>query len=86
MNEILKLLKPYNSVSIIGMNKNVGKTTTLNHILEEARGNMSLGLTSIGRDGEELDRVTSFFHNLHAPCILFFYIFPRLRTIILKVL
>ncbi|MEG1257296.1 hypothetical protein [Clostridium sp.] len=59
MNEILKLLKPYNSVSIIGMNKNVGKTTTLNHILEEARGNMSLGLTSIGRDGEELDRVTS---------------------------
>jgi len=44
MNEILKLLKPYKSVSIIGMNKNVGKTTTLNHILKEARGSVSLGL------------------------------------------
>lgn len=58
MNEILKLIKVYDSVSIIGMNKNVGKTTTLNHILKEARGNLSLGLTSIGRDGEEVDRVT----------------------------
>lgn len=59
MNEILKLIKSYDSVSIIGMNKNVGKTTTLNHILKEARGNLSLGLTSIGRDGEEIDRVTA---------------------------
>ncbi len=59
MNEILKLIKAYDSVSIIGMNKNVGKTTTLNHILKEARGKMSLGLTSIGRDGEEVDRVTA---------------------------
>ncbi|MDU4890529.1 MAG: hypothetical protein E6344_10070 [Clostridium sp.] len=59
MNEILKMLRSYRSVSIIGMNKNVGKTTTLNHILKEARGTVSLGLTSIGRDGEELDRVTA---------------------------
>lgn len=59
MIEILKLLKPYRSVSIIGMNKNVGKTTTLNYILKEARGKVSLGLTSIGRDGEEIDVVTS---------------------------
>lgn len=59
MIEILKLLKPYKSISIIGMTKNVGKTTTLNHILKEARGNLSLGLTSIGRDGEELDLVTA---------------------------
>jgi len=59
MNEILKLIKAYDSVSIIGMNKNVGKTTTLNHILKEARGKMPLGLTSIGRDGEEVDRVTA---------------------------
>jgi hypothetical protein len=59
MNEILKLIKSYDSVSIIGMNKNVGKTTTLNHILKEARGSLSLGLTSIGRDGEEIDRVTA---------------------------
>ncbi len=59
MNNILDLIKDYNSVSIIGMNKNVGKTTTLNHILKEARGNRLLGLTSIGRDGEDLDRVTA---------------------------
>ncbi len=59
MNNILDLIKDYDSVSIIGMNKNVGKTTTLNHILKEARGNRLLGLTSIGRDGEDLDRVTA---------------------------
>jgi hypothetical protein len=59
MNNILKLLKDYKSISIIGMDKNTGKTTTLNHILSEARGKVSLGLTSIGRDGEELDRVTA---------------------------
>lgn len=59
MNEILSLIRQYKSVSIIGMNKNVGKTTTLNHILKEAKGSISLGLTSIGRDGEELDKVTA---------------------------
>lgn len=59
MNNILKLLKEYKSISIIGMDKNTGKTTTLNHILNEARGKLSLGLTSIGRDGEEIDRVTA---------------------------
>ncbi|MBU3091294.1 hypothetical protein K2F40_14410 [Clostridium sp. CM028] len=53
------MIQKYDSISIIGMNKNVGKTTTLNHILREARGEISLGLTSIGRDGEELDQVTA---------------------------
>ena len=56
---IFDMIQKYDSISIIGMNKNVGKTTTLNHILREARGRISLGLTSIGRDGEELDRVTA---------------------------
>ncbi|WBW98550.1 hypothetical protein [Oceanirhabdus sp. W0125-5] len=59
MKNILELIEPYNSISIIGMAKNTGKTTTLNYILDEARGKYSLGLTSIGRDGEELDRVTA---------------------------
>jgi len=40
------------------MSKNVGKTTTLNHILRQARGKIILGLTSIGRDGEQMDVVT----------------------------
>lgn len=53
------MIQKYDSVSIIGMNKNVGKTTTLNYILKEARGRISLGLTSIGRDGEETDLVTA---------------------------
>jgi hypothetical protein len=55
---ILERIKPYKTVSIIGMDKNVGKTTVLNYILNEARGRFSLGLTSIGRDGEDKDRVT----------------------------
>lgn len=57
-SEILEILKGYKTISIIGMDKNVGKTTVLNHILKEARGKISLGLTSIGRDGEDKDVVT----------------------------
>lgn len=56
--DILDKIRPYKTVSIIGMDKNVGKTTVLNYILKEARGKLSLGLTSIGRDGEDKDRVT----------------------------
>lgn len=55
---ILERIKGHKTISIIGMDKNVGKTTVLNYILNEARGKMSLGLTSIGRDGEDSDRVT----------------------------
>lgn len=58
MLSIFQMVQKYDSISIIGMNKNVGKTTTLNHILKEARGKISLGLTSIGRDGEDQDLVT----------------------------
>ncbi|MBZ9621745.1 hypothetical protein G9F71_002545 [Clostridium sp. FP2] len=59
MLSIFQMVQKYESISIIGMNKNVGKTTTLNHILKEARGMISLGLTSIGRDGEDQDIVTA---------------------------
>ena len=59
MLSIFQMVQKYDSISIIGMNKNVGKTTTLNHILKEARGKLSLGLTSIGRDGEDQDIVTA---------------------------
>lgn len=49
----------YKIVSIIGMSKNSGKTVTLNHLIGEAmEKGVQLGLTSIGRDGESLDRVT----------------------------
>lgn len=56
--ELLQRLTDHNSISIIGMDKNVGKTTTLNFIINKARGKYTLGLTSIGRDGEEKDMVT----------------------------
>jgi len=56
---LLGMATQYNTVSIIGMDKNVGKTTVLNYILSKARGKYSLGLTSIGRDGEDQDTVTA---------------------------
>lgn len=48
------------SLSIVGMAKNVGKTETLNYVLGrlEAEGYDSVGLTSIGIDGEQTDQVT----------------------------
>lgn len=50
------------SLSLIGTYKNAGKTTVLNAILEEARKkriNRKIAITSIGRDGEQKDLVTS---------------------------
>ena len=56
---LIDLINPYRSVSIIGMAKNVGKTTTLNHLIcKFAKSNTTLALTSIGRDGEDTDVIT----------------------------
>lgn len=57
---LYELIKPYSSIATIGMCKNAGKTTVLNSIIEEcfARGETP-ALTSIGRDGERSDVVTS---------------------------
>jgi hypothetical protein len=46
------------TVSVIGMAKNAGKTMTLNRLIVERETGMQLGLTSIGRDGELEDVVT----------------------------
>lgn len=56
---LYELIKPYSSVSVIGMCKNAGKTTVLNRLIEGcfAAGDTP-GLTSIGRDGERSDVVT----------------------------
>ena len=49
----------YKTISIIGMSKNSGKTVTLNHLIGEAvEEGIVVGITSIGRDGENLDIVT----------------------------
>lgn len=54
-----ELISGYRSLSIIGMCKNAGKTTVLNRIIYELRdSSLTLGLTSIGRDGEAVDAVT----------------------------
>ena len=53
------LANKYRSLSIIGMCKNAGKTTVLNHIIRGmAASGQTLALTSIGRDGEAVDLVT----------------------------
>jgi hypothetical protein len=55
--EFLTKLGDYKVISIIGLAKNVSKTTTLNYIIRNLEGH-KLGLTSIGRDGEEYDVIT----------------------------
>ena len=51
----IEVLQHYQTISIIGMEKNVGKTTTLNKIIKQVWGKFIIGLTSIGRDGESID-------------------------------
>lgn len=56
INEILK----YDSLSIVGLEKNVGKTECLNYILSRLPlDNINVAVTSIGIDGENKDQVTS---------------------------
>ena len=55
VNDILS----HRSVSIVGLEKNTGKTETLNYVLNRLRRkNARVALTSIGVDGERTDSVT----------------------------
>jgi hypothetical protein len=58
LEELLSELIKYKVVSIIGLAKNVSKTTTLNHLIQNLKKNLKIGLTSIGRDGEPYDIIT----------------------------
>lgn len=59
MGLLTRLMEQFKTLSIIGMAKNSGKTTTLNFLIEEAMDEgIVLGLTSTGRDGESMDLVT----------------------------
>ena len=50
------LIDRYKRVSFIGMCKNAGKTTAMNTLIKEcSKKGIVLGITSIGRDGEERD-------------------------------
>lgn len=53
---ILSVLET-NTLAIIGLEKNTGKTETLNFIIKNIGDSKTLGLTSIGTDGEEKDIV-----------------------------
>jgi len=57
MTNFLNAIKKCKIISIIGLAKNVSKTTTLNYIIKNLEG-YRLGLTSIGRDGEKYDVIT----------------------------
>ena len=57
-DEVFSELRKYRVISIIGLSKNVSKTTTLNHIIKCSKSKLTLGLTSIGRDGEKYDAIT----------------------------
>lgn len=54
---LAELVKKSSCVAIIGMEKNAGKTTVLNHLLS-SRQEYVQGITSIGYDGEDTDQVT----------------------------
>ena len=56
--ELVRQLQQVQSMSIVGMCKNAGKTTMLNWLLAHTGRQQILGLTSIGRDGESTDVVT----------------------------
>lgn len=50
--------KGLRTVAVMGMSKNTGKTVCLNHLLAQAHeAQVHVGVTSIGRDGEERDQV-----------------------------
>lgn len=47
----------HNCVSIVGLEKNTGKTETLNFITSHAHKKLSVAITSIGLDGESFDQI-----------------------------
>ena len=60
------------SLSLIGLSKNVGKTTTTNHLLETLVGEKhyradELALTSFGLDGEQTDALTGLPKPRYVP-------------------
>src|SRR5881397_2066455 len=59
-------------LSLIGLSKNVGKTTTTNHLLETLlHHNLyhagELAITSLGLDGEAIDALTGLPKPRYAP-------------------
>lgn len=60
MSPLGELVRSRRVVSLVGLSKNAGKTTALNHLLRQYREwEPPVAVTSIGRDGEETDLVTA---------------------------
>ena len=55
---VLYAAKNHKVFSFIGMAKNVGKTTTYNYVIKNLQSKFTIGITSIGRDGENKDILT----------------------------
>ena len=51
-------LLTYGTISIVGLEKNTGKTECLNYILKRVPFDKKVGVSSIGIDGEYKDQVT----------------------------
>ena len=51
-----QLLEPHRTVAVVGLSKNAGKTTVINHLIERIDG--PVGLVSLGLDGEARDQLT----------------------------
>jgi len=86
-------LLPYKSLSIIGMEKNTGKTTCCNYLLHQFRNEKrKIAITSIGIDGEQTDLVThtqkpeiEIFEGMGFVTSEYFYKKKRLTAEILEV-
>ncbi len=62
----VKDIAPYKSLSIVGLEKNTGKTVCLNYVLSQLKNSTKqIAITSIGIDGESIDQVT----HKHKPAI-----------------
>ncbi|MFO7882282.1 MAG: hypothetical protein R6U52_07070 [Kosmotogaceae bacterium] len=55
--KLLENISKNNCISIIGLEKNTGKTETLNYITRHTHDNFNVAITSIGLDGEAFDQI-----------------------------
>ena len=62
---MINILDEYQVIGIVGLAKNTGKTTTLNWLIKKNQ-HRTIGLTSIGLDGEKMDQI----HFLPKPRIM----------------
>lgn len=57
VRRIIESAERLRTVAIIGLEKNTGKTETLNFVVKHLKGRKKISITSIGTDGEETDLV-----------------------------